>query len=204
MDDTVDNIRRLPAPPPVGPVPARGPHRGADPSDTVSVEIDDAARDVRVVLAAGWRDRVGAEQLGDAVAMATTGAVTARVAAWAASGSAPPAVPDPRPAPRPEGSPAEVVEKAWRDVREFQVRLAQLYDTAVTVSDPAGRVRITVRGGQLVSIAPAGPWAEAADDADLAARLGDALRAALAQVGDLPERALAGTPPQPGRLAERQ
>jgi hypothetical protein len=200
VDDTVDNVRHLPAPRPVEPAPPRGPHRGTDPSDAVSVEIDDAARDVRVALAVGWRDRIGADRLGEAVAQAVTGAVAVRAAAWAAGEPAP--LPGADPPPRPAGSPAEVVDGAWRDLREIQVRLAQLYDTAVTVTDPAGQVRITVRGGQLVSIAPAVPWAETADDADLADRLADALRAALAAVGDLPERAL-GSPRQRGRLAER-
>lgn len=200
MDDTVDNVRYLHAAPAAGPVAPLGPHRGADRSGTVQVEIDDGARDALVSFAAGWRERVGTGGLGVAVEQAVEQSVVARAGAWAAG---PPAVADPPPlADRPPGSPAEVVADAWRDLREFQVRLAQLHDTAVTVTDAAGRVSVTVRGGRVVAVAPDPSWAAGADDGALTDRLGEALRAGLAVIDGLPGRALDDSPLLRGRLPE--
>jgi len=124
--------------------------------------------------------------------------VAARATAWA---TRPPAVADPPPrADRPSGGPADVVAEAWRDLRKFQVRLAQLHDTAVTVADPADRVSVTVRGGRLVAVTPDPSWTEGAGDVDLADRLGEALRAGLAAVDGLPGRALDASPLLRGRL----
>jgi hypothetical protein len=198
VDDTVDNVRYLHAASAAGPVAPRGPHRGTDRSGAVQVEIDDTARDARLSLAGGWRDRIGVARLGEAVVQAVEQAVAARAAAWAAGSPAvadPPSLTD-----RPPGSPPEVIAGAWRDLREFQVRLAQLHDTAVTVTGSAGRVAVTVRGGCLVGVAPDPSWATGARDADLADRLGEALRAGLTAIDDLPGRALGGSPLLRGRL----
>jgi hypothetical protein len=191
-DDGTDNVRYL-----YGPEPSTGRHQGSDPSGTVRVEIDDDARHARVSFAAGWRDGVGVPGLGPAVEQAVGAAAAARLRARAAAPSASP--PDPQ-LDRPSGSPAEVVDDAWRDLREFQVRLAQLNDLVITVSGPDDRVRVTIRGGRLVAVDPDLRWASTASDAELTDHLQKALRAALATVAALPERALDGCPGLRARL----
>ena len=174
-------------------VPRRS--RGTDPSATVTVEIDAAARDAQLDLVEGWRSQVGVHRLGPAVVEAFTAATTARLAdcaAWTGPVRVP-ATEEPQPR---QSSAAEVqaLGRAWRDLREFRIRLAELRSTDTTVTAAGGRVRATIRDGRLLAVELDGPWSTTASDADLAVHTGRALRAALRSVDEVPERALAACP----------
>jgi hypothetical protein len=200
----VDNVRYLHgsrpgAVAPGFPRPPGSGHEGADPSHTVHVRIDDAACDAQVSLDPGWRTRVGVRGLGAAVAQAFGAAVAARLEAWAAAAPAPAPAAAPLPSAARPGP--EAAAQAWRDLREFQVRMAELHDAATEVADPGARVRVTVRGGQVVAVQPEPRWAATARDADLVMHSAQALRAALAAAAALPDRALVGCPELRARLA---
>jgi hypothetical protein len=174
-------------------------YRGADPSAPVIVEIDATAHDAQLVLLEGWRTQVGVHRLGPAVVQAFTAATTARLAAWAATGpewtaSCCSSAGD---GPQRERSLADEVQapdRAWRDLREFRIRLAELRSTDITVTAGGGRVRATVRDGRLLAVELDRSWSSTASDADVAVQVGRALRAALFTVDEVPGRALDACP----------
>jgi hypothetical protein len=167
---------------------AQGHHRGTDRSGTVGVEIGAGSVDARLVLVAGWRRRVGLRDLGRAVVEAFDGALAGHLVAPAAAPAGA--------APVPGGATddAAVLDRAWREMREFRSRLAELVGDPVTVTDARGRVRAVVGGGRLAGVELDPRWAARATDAELAEHVEQALRSAAAAVAGLPVRALDGCP----------
>jgi hypothetical protein len=185
-----------------------GPDRrfvGADRTGLVQVELDGTAREVDVHLAGGWRSRVGIQDLGAAVVQAFAAAAVERLSEWAAgahpadlgggvgAGSLQASEGGAWAGPLEAG--AALVLRAWRDVREYQVRLDELHASARRVAGPDGQVVVTVRGGQLVDVElnPAW-WRASVSVADLEQSLGKALCAGLAAIANTPDLALAGCP----------
>jgi hypothetical protein len=174
-------------------LPPDGRHSGEDGSGRVRVELDGAARDATVVLADGWRSAVPLAGLAGAVLQAFSAATTARLAAWAAAPAAPS---DQGPPPSPQASrlATDSLSRAWRDLREFRLRLTTLHAATETVSSPGRRAVVTVAVGQPVSLDLDPEWLRTATTRDLERHIGQALRAALARIATLPERALEGCP----------
>ena len=184
-------------------LPPDGRYWGEDDSGRVRVEVDGAARDVAVVLAGGWRSTVGPEGLAAAVLEAFSAATTARLTAWATAPategtSSPPPEQTQLPvqAPWPQASRVTVgsLSRAWSDLREFQRRLTTLHAATETVSSPGRLAVVTVAGGQPVGLDLDPDRLRTATSRDLECHIGHALRAALATIAALPERALEGCP----------
>jgi hypothetical protein len=169
-------------------------HHGTDPSGRVGVSVDDTGLDVRVRLSPRWRS---AGDVGVAVVEAHRAATTARLEAWAAGAfDLVPPVPPSAP-PRLDGSLGEqlrTVSRAFRDLDEFGIALAELNRRTVTVTDQGGHVRASVQGGAIVAVEVDATWVPQVGDGDVAARIGQALRAALRHTARAPERALQGCP----------
>ncbi|MGQ0576695.1 MAG: hypothetical protein ACT4RN_21215 [Pseudonocardia sp.] len=187
-------------------------HAGSDPSAQVRVEIDGTATSVRVALSPGWRAAVRPSGLGIAVLQAFTAATTARLAAWAEAGAlapagtaplgpfasragftAPAAVTQPRAEPVTHAD-ADRVRRAWRDLREFRLRLADLAATAHTVTDPARLVTVTVAASGIVAVELDAHWGAAAPDHELELHLEQALGRGVGLHATFPDRALDGCP----------
>jgi DNA-binding protein YbaB len=185
-------------------LPPDGRYPGEDGSGQVRVEVDGAAREVAVVLADGWRSTIGPDGLAAAVLQAFSAATTARLTAWATApataGSSPPSPGEPEQPPvqppRPQASRVTLdsLSRAWRDLREFRLRLTALHAATETVSSPGRLAVVTVAGGQLVSLDLDPDWLRTATSRDLERHIRLALRAALATIAALPERALEGCP----------
>jgi len=172
-------------------------YRGADSSGRVAVEIDTGGQDARMVLEEGWRTEVGVRGLGPAVVEAFTAAATVRLGVWAATAPSswmPAAARHDPEKHRSLAEEAEALGRAWRDLGEFQIRLAELQGACTTVTDAGRRVRATVRDGRLLAVELDGSWSAAAPDADLVVHVGAALRAALHALHDVPDRALDSCP----------
>jgi DNA-binding protein YbaB len=175
-------------------------YSGEDGTGRVRVELDGAARDVAVGLKDGWRSAVASEGLAAAVLQAFSAATTARLTAWATapatkSTSAPSGEPGQLPTqlPWPQANQLTLY-RAWRDLREFQLRLTSLHNATETAHSPGRLAVITVAGGQIVSLDLDPAWLPTATSQDLERHIGHALRAALAMIAALPERALEGCP----------
>jgi DNA-binding protein YbaB len=192
-------------------LPPDARYSGEDSSGRVQVEIDGAARDVAVALADGWRSAVGSEGLASAVLQAFSAATTARLTAWATApateGTGPVAPAEPGqppmqlPSPQERQLTADSLSRAWRDLREFRLRLTTLHRATDTVSSPGRLAVVTVAGGQLLSLELDPDWLRTATSQDLERHIGHALRAALAMIAALPERALEGCPDLQALLA---
>lgn len=168
-------------------------YSGEDSSGRVRVEVDGAASDVAVVLADGWRAAVPRAGLAGAVLQAFSAATTARLTAWATAPTAPRE--QDRPAwPQASWPTADSLSRAWRDLREFRLRLTSLHAATETVSSPGRQVVVTIAGGQPVGLELDPEWLRTATSQDLERHIGHALRAALARIATLPERALEGCP----------
>lgn len=185
-------------------------YRGRDGSGLVQVEVDGAARHVAVLLAPGWRRTIGGPGLGAAVLAAFGAASTARLTAWAER-AADRRQPDGAPASAMVASqaqrPPEVIAslaQAWRDLREYQLRLTELSAAAGTTAGPGRNVVVTVRAGQIAGIVVAPDWVRTATDTDVERATGQTLRAALDDLARLPERALEGCPALRAVLAAQQ
>lgn len=188
---------RAPAPP--------AHHVGTDPTDTVRVRIDGTATDAQVTLEPGWRTELPPDRLGDAVRQAFTAATVARLAAWA-EGPSPTAARPPTPrgaggSRPPTREAVDALARAWRDVREFALRLTELNAAVRTAASPGALATATVRGGQLVALDVQPAWGRVADDDDLEHHLGHALRAALNLIATTPQQALDGCPDLVAALA---
>jgi hypothetical protein len=169
-------------------LPPDARYAGADGSGRVRVELDGAARDAAVVLEPGWRSAVGTDGLGAAVLEAVSAATSARLTAWV---SAPAARVQPSRTDRPG---VETMSRAWHELREFRQRLTTLHATTESVSSPRRRVVVTVAAGRLAGVEIDPAWQRAATTRDLQHHIEHALRAALALITTLPERALDGYP----------
>jgi hypothetical protein len=167
---------------------AQDHHRGTDRSGTVGVQVEIGSVDARLVLHAGWRRQVGLHGLGRAVVEAFDGALARHLVA-------PTGVATPAPGRIAGGvTDAAVLDCAWREMREFRSRLAELVGGSSTVTDARGRVRAVVRGGRLAAVEPDPRWAARATDAELAEPVEQVLRAAAVAVAGLRARALGGCP----------
>jgi hypothetical protein len=191
-------------------------YQGRDGSDLVQVEVDGAARHAAVALESGWRRTIGGPALGAAILAAYTAATTARLTAWAEQaaerrdtgdgGDAPaPAMVD-RQVTWPRATPAMVqsLSRAFRDLREFGLRLTALHAATTTTASPGRTVVVTARAAQIVGIELAPDWLRTAGDSDIERQTGHTLRAALDDLVRLPERALEGCPDLQAVLAAHQ
>lgn len=165
-----------------------GRYSGEDGTGRVHVELDGAARDVAVALDDGWRSAVVPDGLAAAVLQAFSAAAAARLTAWATAPFGESGRPRSR---RPSTGPSS---RAWRDLREFRRRLTALHDIADTAASPGRLVVATVRAGMLVGLELDPHWLRTAATTDVERHVGHALRAALALIAALPERALEGCP----------
>lgn len=161
-----------------------------DESGWVQVSVDTTGPDVRVVLLSGWRT-------GDAASVAA--ATLAALAAARQAGSATPETDPPVAvgvAPADDGSePASVLlHRAFRDLAEYRIRLAQLHAAPSRVGDPEGLVSVTLVGPRIVGIEIEPHLMGSAGDIELGQRLGAALTAAVRAGRSLPARALDGCP----------
>ncbi|MHA6616772.1 hypothetical protein [Pseudonocardia sp. DLS-67] len=170
------------------PVWPHGRYPGEDGTRRVHVELDGAARDVAVVLDDGWRSALGPQGLAAAVLQGFSAATTARLAAWATAPFAEPARARPHPPATASSS------RAWRDLREFRHRLTTLHHATETAASPGRLVVATIRAGGLVGLELDPQWLRTAATTDVERHIGHALRAALALIAALPERALQGCP----------
>jgi hypothetical protein len=176
-------------------------YSGEDGTGRIHVELDGAARDVVVVLADGWRSAVGSEGLAAAVLLAFSAASTARLIAFTTGPAAEHQRPIPPPRLQANRPTSDSLSRAWRDLREFQRRLATLHGATETASSPGGLAVATVAGGRLVGLELEPDWLADATPRDLERHIGDALRGALTLIAEVPERALEGCPDLTALLA---
>lgn len=176
---------------------------GIGGAGTVRLALHDSATDARLELLRGWRVAVGPDRLAPAVLEAFRAAALARLQDWASDPATTDALraagSDVAPQPVEAGLRTPTREtvaelgRAWRDLREFGLRLASLLQTPRTVS-AGGRVTVSALGGQIVDLALDPVWRRTATDPDLAHEITATLRAALQQCAALPAQALRGCP----------
>jgi hypothetical protein len=184
----------------LAPMPPDRWYSGRDSAERVRIDLDGAARNVTVALEDGWRAAVGTAGLAPAVLQAFSAATSARLAAWAAAPGA--AITSPLPDDQERGPAwptsrqltSDSLSRAWRDLREFRLRLEALHEAGETVSSPGGLVIVTIARGQLVGVDLDSDWLRTATSRDIERHVGLALRDALALIATLPERALEGCP----------
>jgi DNA-binding protein YbaB len=183
--------------------------RGEDSTGTVSVRLDEAGRVAAVQVTALWRERVGADALGDAVREAVQAAGVARLSAWGERFAGDTAEDVPEPAPLDRDNLAErlhqltspgrmttedtraallellaLVEDMERGIDEVTERLPAV-ESAVHLGRSADR-HVTVSltgGGEVREIRYDRGWLAAAHEINIGRQTGSAFAAAYEAAG---------------------
>lgn len=181
-------------------------YRGTDPAGAVQVEAGGPDSTPSIRLDAHWRRIVDTRGLGAAVLAALHAANLARLAASATRAEdRPQRAPGSRPAEPSGWSPSrqatrqdmESLTRAWRDLREFTHRPAELHAVPSTIHSRGRQVAVTVHHGTLVAVDVDPSWADAARGREIERIVADTVARVQAAIAAVPGRALDGCPAVP-------
>ncbi|WBU38694.1 hypothetical protein [Homoserinibacter sp. YIM 151385] len=191
---------------------AMQPASGQDPEGAVTVHLDAEGGFDRVSLGEDWREDVGVDGLGPAVAQASQQAATARMQQWSDESIERPEGEDAAPQPAPMsfrlGDPTSTEARASLDqLRElaataesqlegFAAAIKAAQNTETAGSSPDRSVRVVISANIVSKVEIDRRWAENASDGLIERTIADALRSASPErnPADAREQAWSGFP----------